>query len=116
MTRGLPFACSYRRFQSRQVAEAARRDERLKFELDTMAGEGLEAVVADRPTDGVRQVMHHPTNGRRSCILAGASMPATTPVLKGLAPDGDGLTDGLVLSGADAKHIAMSTERRIRAV
>ncbi len=51
------FLCSYRQFQSRQVAEAARRDERLQFELDTMAGEGLEVVMADRPADGARQVL-----------------------------------------------------------
>jgi len=49
--------CSYRHFQTRQVAEAARRDERLQFELDTMAGEGLEVVMADRPADGARQVL-----------------------------------------------------------
>ena len=54
------YACrcarSYRHFQSRQVAEAARRDERLQFELDTMAGEGLDVVMVDRPADGARQV------------------------------------------------------------
>ncbi len=47
---------SYRQFQHGQVAEAARRDERLQFELDTMAGEGLEVVMVERPSDGVRQV------------------------------------------------------------
>ena len=49
---------SYRRFQFGQVAEAAQRDERLQFELDTMAGEGLEVVMADQPTNGGRQVLH----------------------------------------------------------
>ena len=49
-------ARSYRRFQFQQVAEAARRDERLQFELDTMAGEGLEVAMTDPHADGTRQV------------------------------------------------------------
>ena len=67
---------SYRQFQTRQVAEAARRDERLQFELDTMAGEGLEVVMADRPGDGERQVSaalsalqpHLLTSSGRCCV------------------------------------------------